>query len=160
MVLFLYFLIFQEFYNYHILSIYYFYESVNSRKKNECFLFYKINHITGVLITNWVKSPGIFMTQFVLLENKNTNKEYLGIPLWLSGLRIQSCHCYGSSHSYGMGSISGPDSIPGPGTSVCHEYSQKEKNTYLCLNTQSCFNLQVKFLNYIIEKFIVKLRIW
>ena len=37
-----------------------------------------------------------------------------GVPLWLSGVRIQRCHSCGS----GL--------IPGPGISTCHGHSQKE----------------------------------
>lgn len=45
----------------------------------------------------------------------------LGVPLWLSGLRICFCHCSGLGHRYSVGSI------PGPGTSTCRGYSQKKK---------------------------------
>lgn len=36
-----------------------------------------INYVTGVLVTNWAKSLDIFMSQLVLSENKDTNKEYI-----------------------------------------------------------------------------------
>ena len=42
-------------------------------------------------------------------------------PLWLSGLRIQLCLCYGSDRSFS------PDSIPGQGTSICCRCSPKHK---------------------------------
>ena len=38
-------------------------------------------------------------------------KLHVGIPWWLSGLRIWHCRCHGKG------------SIPGPGTSVCPEYN-------------------------------------
>ena len=44
----------------------------------------------------------------------------IGIPWWLSGLRIQCCHCYG------LGGCSGTSLIPGPGTSMCHRCSQNK----------------------------------
>lgn len=52
---------------------------MNSKLNNnsKCFLFYKINYVTGVLVTNWAKSLDIFMSQLVLSENRDTNKEYI-----------------------------------------------------------------------------------
>ena len=43
------------------------------------------------------------------------NKTLLGVPWWLSGLRIWHCHCCG------------PGLMPGPGPSPCHQCGQKEK---------------------------------
>ena len=37
----------------------------------------------------------------------------IGVPWWLSALRIWHCHCCGSGYSCGAGSI------PGPGTFTC-----------------------------------------
>ena len=45
----------------------------------------------------------------------------LEVPSWLNGLRIQCCHCCGSSYSCGTGSI------PGLGASACHGLSKKKK---------------------------------
>ena len=42
-------------------------------------------------------------------------KDHIGVPWWLSWLRVQPCHCCGS------------DSIPSPGTSACCGYAQKTK---------------------------------
>ena len=44
----------------------------------------------------------------------------IGDPLWLSGLRIQHCHCNGLGYCCGMGLI------PGLGTSACPRYGQKK----------------------------------
>ena len=41
------------------------------------------------------------------------NRVFLGVPWWLSGLRIQDCHC------------SGIGSVPGQGTSMCRGHSKK-----------------------------------
>ena len=46
-----------------------------------------------------------------------------GVPWWLSGPRIQHCHCCGSGHYYGTGSV------PGPGTSACYGCGQKKPFT-------------------------------
>ena len=35
------------------------------------------------------------------------SQDTIGVPLWHSRLRIQRCHCSGSSHCYGVGSIHG-----------------------------------------------------
>ena len=44
-----------------------------------------------------------------------------GVPWWLSGLKMQHCHCCGSGQFCGAGSI------PGPGTSACCRCGQKKK---------------------------------
>ena len=46
----------------------------------------------------------------------------LGVPWWLSRLRIQHCHYCGSGYCCGGGLI------PGLGTSACCRHDQKEKN--------------------------------
>ena len=43
----------------------------------------------------------------------------LGVPRWLSGLRIWHCHCCGLGHCCGSGLI------PGLETSACHGSVQK-----------------------------------
>ena len=43
------------------------------------------------------------------------------VPLWLSGLRIQHCHCSR------WGGCCGTGSIPGLRTSMCYRYSKKKK---------------------------------
>uniref|UniRef100_A0A8D1NRS6 Epidermal growth factor receptor pathway substrate 15 n=1 Tax=Sus scrofa TaxID=9823 RepID=A0A8D1NRS6_PIG len=66
---------------------------------------------------------------FSVASNSTTsNKTKLGVPWWLSRLRIWHCHCGGSSHCCGVGLI------PGPGTSACLGHGQKkgtELNTTL-----------------------------
>ena len=42
------------------------------------------------------------------------------VPWWLSGLRIQRCHCCGSGYSCGMGLI------PGLRTFTCYGYSPRK----------------------------------
>ena len=48
----------------------------------------------------------------VLKQGKQWRKDnfFMGVPRWLSRLRIWCCHCYGMS------------SIPGPGISICHRW--------------------------------------
>ena len=46
----------------------------------------------------------------------------LGVPWWLSGLKIQHCHCCGTGRYCG-----GVGSIPGLGTPVCHGCGKKHK---------------------------------
>ena len=45
------------------------------------------------------------------------NQGYLGVPVWLSGVRIQHCHRSGRDLIW----------IPGPGTYICGWGSQKKK---------------------------------
>ena len=73
-------------------------------------------------------------------HSSHLNKPSLGVPLWLSGLRIHHCHCSGSCCCCSTGSI------PGPGTSICHKCSQKEKNK----------NKSLLFLNfYLVSEFFL-----
>ena len=44
-----------------------------------------------------------------------------GVPLWLSGLRTQCCHCSHLGHCCDVGLILGP------GTSTCHRHGRKGK---------------------------------
>ena len=48
-------------------------------------------------------------------------KIVLRVPWWLSGLRMQCCHCCGSGYCCGVGSI------PGLGISACSGWGQKKK---------------------------------
>jgi len=65
-------------------------------------------------------------------KNKNKNKNQPtkklpnkpGVPRWLSGLRIQHCHCCGSGHCCGLEFSSWPQ-----GTSVCCRLGQKQNKT-------------------------------
>ena len=55
--------------------------------------------------------------------------------MWVSGLRIQHCHCSGSGHSCGTGLITGP------GTSACHgcgKKKKKKKNKVVCVCVSVC----------------------
>ena len=47
-----------------------------------------------------------------LCPHCSSTKTALQVPTWLSGLRIQYCHCRGSGHCYGVGSISGNFQVP------------------------------------------------
>ena len=49
-------------------------------------------------------------------------KQVLGVPWWLSGLRIWHCHCCG------LGCCCGTDSVPGPRTCAWHGHSQTKPN--------------------------------
>ena len=51
----------------------------------------------------------------------NCNVSIKGVPLWLSRLKIQHCHCCDSGYCCGVGSV------PGPRTSAYCGYSQKEE---------------------------------
>ena len=53
-----------------------------------------------------------------------------GVSMWLSGLRIQCCHCCGLSYCCGVGLN------PGPGISTCHGCSQNKQNSK-CLAPQN-----------------------
>ena len=50
----------------------------------------------------------------------------MGVPWWLSELRIWHCHCCGLGHCCGVGLI------PGPGISACHR--QTHKKSQLCMD--------------------------
>ena len=50
---------------------------------------------------------------FLVLPHSKRKRIEFGVPVWLSRLGIQHCHCHGSGHCYGAGSI------PGLGTSSC-----------------------------------------
>ena len=45
----------------------------------------------------------------------------MGVPWWLSGLRLWHCHCCGCGYCCDSGLI------PGLGNSACCRYSQKKK---------------------------------
>ena len=49
-------------------------------------------------------------------------KDHVGVPWWLSGLRIWCCHYSGSGHCYGAGLM------PGSGTSPCYRHGQEERD--------------------------------
>ena len=73
-------------------------------------------------------------TPFVTLSEKLSRKKVfkskqdLGIPWWLSGLRIQCCHCYGIG------------SIPGLGTFAWCGHGQKTQKSKRDLNYQRNLN--------------------
>ena len=60
---------------------------------------------------------GLFV--FLVLSCRSEFWILIGVPLWLSGLRIQSCHCSGLGH------------CPGPGTSTCRRLGQEKKKGIL-----------------------------
>ena len=62
-----------------------------------------------------------FIIILLLLVETISGLKYpdMGVLWWLSGLRIQRCHCCGSGYSCGTGSI------PGPGTYTCLRHGQK-----------------------------------
>ena len=55
-----------------------------------------------------------------------------GVSLWLSGLRIQCCHCWGS------GCCSNADLIPGWANSTCPGYREKKKRMPVPVFTSIC----------------------
>ena len=64
---------------------------------------------------------------------KNHVKKTKGVRLWHSGLRMQCCHCCGTS------------SIPGSGTPACCRYSQKKKKKLCYFYTDRLKGLQTSF---------------
>ena len=58
--------------------------------------------------------------------------------MWLSGLRIWHCHCYGSGYSYGMGSVPGWD--PWLGTSAWAQTKKKKRSSF---GKPHCYRLNV-----------------
>ena len=56
----------------------------------------------------------------------NFKNARIGVPLWLSGLRIPHCHCCCSGYSCVTGSV------PGLGTSTCWRHSQKKNFFFTC----------------------------
>ena len=60
----------------------------------------------------------------VKLKTNNKKRVFLGLPLWLSGLRIWSCHCSSSDCCCATGSI------PGGGTSEYNGCVKKKKKEY------------------------------
>ena len=50
----------------------------------------------------------LFLGEGFLMDRfDNSHQESGGVPLWLSRLRIQHCHCCDSGHIYGEGSVAG-----------------------------------------------------
>ncbi|WP_251884210.1 hypothetical protein, partial [Klebsiella pneumoniae] len=66
-----------------------------------------------------------FKKKLDFFDLKNKTKPYDfkvdGTPWWLSGVRIQPCHCCGSGYCHGTGSV------PALGTSLCHRHSQNKQ---------------------------------
>ena len=54
-------------------------------------------------------------------KKKRERERDIGVPWWLSALKIQHCYCCGSSHCCGM------CLIPGPRISACCRHGQKTK---------------------------------
>ena len=55
----------------------------------------------------------VFQTLLCRISLFQETMAFVGVPLWLRGLRIQHCHFSGLGHCYGT------DSILGSGTSTC-----------------------------------------
>ena len=53
--------------------------------------------------------------------SRRLEKDLIGVPWWLSELRIQCCHFSSSGPCCGTGSVTGPE------TSTCHKRGQKNK---------------------------------
>lgn len=69
--------------------------------------------------------PGPQDQAFLLNPGLSDNKNLaLGVPLWLSRLKIQRCHRSRSGCCYGV------RSIPGPGIACMLGSAKKEKNWY------------------------------
>ena len=60
------------------------------------------------------------MVNFMLHVFTKIKKMHMGVPWWLSRLRIQCCHCSSSGCCCGRGSTLGP------GTSTCHGRGPKD----------------------------------
>ena len=72
------------------------------------------NQMPNAFVIRWNAHPDLTLCKMYL-------KYALRSSLWLSGLRIWHCHCYG------FGRCCGTDAIPGPGTSTCCGCGQEEK---------------------------------
>ena len=76
-------------------------------------------------------------------RQKTENQEHceIGVPSWLSGLKIWHCPCSSSGHCYGAGLI------PGPGISSHHGCSQKRGEKREKKKKRSLWN-SLKLLNF------------
>ena len=81
-----------------------------------------------------------------------------GVPWWLSGLRIQHCHCCDLGHCCGK------SSVPGLGTSVCCGHGQKKKK-----NAEATQTMQTRCLylwggqddsDRLMQAFVLVTQIW
>ena len=88
-----------------------FLDSVNLAFKKKCYLVNRLAEPVHSFILWTKESDTALVLNWQVSWEVKTCYLCSGVPLWLSGLRIQHCHCCGSGHCCGTGSI------PGPGTS-------------------------------------------
>lgn len=98
---------------------------------------FSINCITKI-VKLW-----FFLSILVTQDQNWRSQNFIGVPLWLSGLRIWHCYCNSV-----LNRCCGSGSIPGPGTFTCLQHGQKQKQNITFLSFYSQFDLIPSLLDF------------